>query len=108
MFDRTKPCKSCPFRTGPEALRFLGRDRAEDIVESLVDRQQTFTCHDDIGLPERKRQHCVGAMIMLEAVNRPNQMMRISERLGGYDRTKLTGQEEVFDNFDDWVDCQEV
>lgn len=45
-------------------------------------------------------------MLMLEKINRPNQMMRICERLGMYDRTKLVGAEDVFDDFEDWIDSQ--
>ncbi len=47
MFDRVKPCKTCPFRTNENGLRHLG-----------------------------------------------------------YDRRKLVGQDEVFDDFDDWIECQ--
>lgn len=33
--------------------------------------------------------HCAGALIFLEKRNRPNQMMRIAERTGSYDRRTL-------------------
>jgi hypothetical protein len=107
MFDRVKPCKTCPFRTDENGLRHLGYDRAVEIVDSIRDRDQTFTCHDDLGKPRREVQHCAGALIMLEAIDQPNQMMRISERIGCYDRRKLVGQDEVFDDFDDWIECQD-
>lgn len=106
MFDRDKPCKTCPFRIDKNGLRHLGTERAEEIVEAVVDRQQTFTCHDDIDKPQRDRQHCVGVMLMLEKIDRPNQMMRIAERLGKYDRTKLMGADQVFDEFEAWVEEQ--
>ena len=106
MFDRIKPCKTCPFLTVC-GLRHLGADRAEEIVVSIRDHQETFTCHSDLDKPEHKRQHCVGAMLMLEKINQPNQMMRISERFGGYDRNKLVGHDSVFDDFDDWIDAQD-
>lgn len=105
MFDRKKACKTCPFRTGKNALRHLGEDRAQEIADALMG-DQTFTCHDDIDKPDRDKQHCVGAMLILEKQNRPNQMMRIMERLGAYDRTALVGGEEVFDDFDEWVESQ--
>lgn len=107
MFDRIKPCKTCPFLTGGEGLRHLGKKRAEGIVRSVRDRQETFTCHDDLGKAESERQHCVGIMLMLEKINKPNQMMRICERMGMYDRTKLVGADTVFDDFGDWVDAQD-
>ena len=106
-FKRVKPCKTCPFRLDGEALRYLGEDRAWEIVDCLQG-DGTFSCHDDIDLPERERSHCVGAMHVLEADNNPNQLMRISERFGGYDRHKLVDAEECFDNFDDWVDTQSM
>lgn len=40
-------------------------------------------------VPTAESKHCAGALIFLEKRDRPNQMMRISERLGLYDRTKL-------------------
>jgi hypothetical protein len=36
-----------------------------------------------------KSVHCAGMLIFLEKRNQPTQMMRICERLGLYDRTKL-------------------
>ena len=39
--------------------------------------------------------HCAGALIFLEKRNKPNQMMRIAERLGIYDRTKLNMKAKV-------------
>ncbi len=105
MFDRKKPCKTCPFRTNGDAVRFLGEERAQEIADSLMS-DCSFTCHDDLDLPEDNRQHCAGATIMLEKQNHPNQIMRICERLGLYDRYALAGHEDVFDDFDDWVECQ--
>ena len=86
-------------------MRFLGEDRAVEIVDCLLG-EGTFTCHDDISKPDRDKQHCVGAMLILEKQNCPNQMMRISERLGDYNRNELVGHEEVFDDFDDWIESQ--
>ena len=105
MFNRTAPCKTCPFRIRGKAIRHLGRARAQEIADALLS-DQTFTCHGDIDKPTHQQQHCAGAAIMLEKIGRPNQMMRICERLGQYDRFALTGQEEVFDDFDDWVVVQ--
>lgn len=106
MFERKKPCTTCPFRIGGEALRFLGRERAEEIVDSITNGDGTFTCHDDLPKPKSERQHCAGAAIILESHDNPNQMMRIFERLGAYDRNALTCHEEVFDDFDDFIEAQ--
>jgi hypothetical protein len=43
--------------------------------------------------------HCAGALIMLERLGQPSQMMRIGERLGLYDRTGLDMEAPVFESF---------
>ncbi len=115
-FNLKKPCANCPFRT--DIRPFLTTGRAEEIVESIIDMQQTFPCHkttvasDDYeygGMTTtEKSEHCAGALILLEFAERPNQMMRIAERLGMYDRTKLDMESPVFDDPDDWIDAQEM
>lgn len=51
--------------------------------------------------PSGQEMHCAGALILLERANRASQMMRIAERLGMYDRTKLDMQAKVFASFDE-------
>lgn len=104
-----KPCPHCPFRT--DCLKgWLGAARAEEIAESITDRQQTFPCHETCShedgehIPTDEEQHCAGAMILLEKINRPNQMMRIAERLRMYDHTKLDMTAPVFDDVEDFID----
>lgn len=43
----------------------------------------------------KKSVHCAGALIFREKRNQPNQMMRICERIGKYDRTKLNLEANV-------------
>lgn len=109
MFARIIPCNTCPFRItglgGTSPIRNLGYEHAEEIVESFQ-AGKTFTCHSDIEKSESDRQHCVGVMLILEKLNCPNQMMRIMERIGCYDRDQLKGHDEVFDDFADWIDAQ--
>jgi hypothetical protein len=100
-FDLKKPCANCPFRS--DIKFWLRLDRVEEILDSITQQQQTFACHkttqhDDDGehVPRSKEQHCAGALIMLERMNKPNQMMRISERLGMYDRHGLDMTAPVF------------
>lgn len=106
-FNLKKPCANCPFRNDiPKQQGWLGEDRAQGIVDSIIDLQQSFPCHKTTDLDgERsgKEQHCAGALIMLEHIERPNQMMRISERLGMYDRTQLEMDAPVFDDPVDFV-----
>lgn len=63
-----------------------------------------FCCHkttkvsDETGdfEPKENSQHCAGLLIFLEHQNAPHQMMRICERLGMYDRSKLNMGAPVF------------
>jgi hypothetical protein len=100
-FDLRKPCPKCPFRT--DITPFIRGDRAAEIADGLLRQQGTFACHvtvehDDDGEPVTHggEQHCAGALIMLERMNRPNQMMRFCERIGMYDRRKLDMDAPVY------------
>lgn len=101
-FDLVKPCAKCPFRT--DCLKgWLGESRAAEITDSIVNQQQYFPCHettrfdyDGNSTNVASEQHCAGAMILLEKINMPNQMMRIAERLRMYDRTRLDMEAPVF------------
>lgn len=95
-FYMVRPCPHCPFRT--DRPGYLRRTRAAEIAEGLLDYDAAFSCHettvdadDDSG--ERwettDSQHCAGALIFLEAQERPNQLMRIAGRLGAYDPARL-------------------
>lgn len=71
----------------------------------------SFDCHktldysseDGSGETTDKSMHCAGAMIVLEHEERPNQIMRIAERLGFYDHTKLNMDSPVPQSMDEWV-----
>ena len=93
-FNLQKPCKDCPFIKGSSTNRSLADGRIREIVNSITSEDASFTCHKTLGYDGRKvpQQHCAGAMIFLERIGthgRPNQAMRIAERLRIYDRTKL-------------------
>lgn len=109
-FDLVSPCKECPFRTDVEP--YLLPERAEEICDAL-ERGQTFSCHktnDYSGEDVRETsdsQHCAGALIMLEKMEMPNQMMRIAERLRIYDRTKLRMDAPVYANSGEMIDRYE-
>lgn len=98
-FDLTKPCKECPFRS--DRPGYLHPERVEEITDALMS-DHTFQCHKTIksGVDD---QHCAGALIFLEANERPNQMMRIMERLGAYDRSKLDMNLPVFTDADEMI-----
>ena len=84
----TKPCKDCPFRLGSSTNTTLAEGRIEGIVDDLRN-EYTFTCHKTLDKPKMEQEHCAGALIFLEREDRPNQMMRIAERIGIYDRRNL-------------------
>jgi hypothetical protein len=88
------PCDECPFLKGSGfSLRSLQAHASGE-----------FACHKQCDLdedgnyrqkPNQKSAHCAGALIFLEKQGRPHQMMRISERVGLYDRSKLDIDAEV-------------
>lgn len=103
------PCAKCPFRT--DCLKgWLGKDRAEQIANSLSIHQQSFACHettktDNEGnvVESDGEEHCAGAIILLERSGRANQWMRWMGRLGMYDHTKMKMESPVFKTFKDFV-----
>ena len=112
-FDLKKPCADCPFRT--DVTPYLHLERAEEIVDGLTHQQQTFTCHktnsqsdDGETIETEDSQHCAGALIMLEKMEQPNQMMRWMERIGYYDRTKLDMQANVYGDGQDMLEAYEA
>jgi len=111
-FDLVRPCAQCPFRR--DVAPFLTVGRVVELEDALVRQQQTFACHktvdydnesdehDEDGEPidfSDDEQHCAGAMILLEKLDKPNQMMRIAERIGRYDREKLDMNAPVYSTF---------
>lgn len=92
-YKLTTPCDACPFLIGSgfkwtQLLAYtrgeFGCHKACDLVEGPDGYGSTY--QPKVGT---KTPHCAGALIFLEKQNRPHQMMRICERLGLYDRTKL-------------------
>lgn len=89
------PCAQCPFRT--DIQPYLTPGRARDILTANGE----FHCHktvadrgDEADLSHA--QVCAGFLICLEHNQTPNQMMRIAERIGFYDRSKLKMDAPVY------------
>ncbi len=99
-FDLVRPCKDCPFRS--DIPGYLTVERVRQIVNDITHRQATFSCHktntfrDGETIETKESQHCAGAMIFLERIERPNQLMRIAERFGSYDHKRLDMDSPVF------------
>lgn len=103
-YELKSPCLNCPFRND---IQFqLDDGRVREIEESL--NRASFPCHKTVNYTSDGEteigpdaQHCAGALILLEKLECPSQMMRIAERLGMYDRKKLNMDAPVFDSFDE-------
>ena len=105
-YDLTKPCATCPFRV--ETHFSFPESRAEEIVYS----QGGFACHKGTtekgrGANHKDAQACAGRLIVLEREDMPDQMMRIAERLGLYDRTSLKMDEPgIFEDVQSFIDAR--
>ena len=109
-FGLKKPCNNCPFRT--DVKPYLRTQRVVSILRSITEGDATFSCHkttkhDDDGnpVPGRKEKHCAGALILLEKMKQPNQLMRIGARLNFYKPAKLRMDAPVYDTAIAMVDA---
>lgn len=109
----TKPCPKCPFRS--DIPVYLTAERIDELEGTLV--QSYFVCHETVDYSTvedsedepaetKKTQHCAGALILLEKLEQPSNLMRIYERLHGYDYTKLEMDSPVYDTFKEMRDAQ--
>lgn len=89
-YSLTTPCAECPYLK-KMAHGFTLRRLVEMIGEGEFHCHKTGTQDEETGdyVKTEDSVHCAGALIFLEKRNKPNQLMRISERLGMYDHTKL-------------------
>lgn len=120
-FDLHRPCSGCPFlKEG--GVKFLGSDRAAEIASLFTTTGEggTFPCHKTIdydkpsgdedeswGAHVEGTQHCAGALLFMEKVNpRGNNIIRIAERLGLYQRTSFVGADLVYDTVEEFTSGQ--
>src|SRR5882724_658150 len=106
-YDLTKPCDKCPFRS--DIRPYLNEERAYEIGEadSFACHKTTESCDDEDDSDRQataKSQMCAGYLILREKMEQPSQSMRIAERLGLYDRTKLDMNASVFDDISEMAD----
>jgi hypothetical protein len=96
-YEKTTPCGLCPFRNDSGRLR-VSAERLAGMASGEFACHKTCELDDETGdyKPTKESQHCAGALIFLEKQNAPHQMMRISERLGFYDRSGLNMDAPVF------------
>lgn len=109
-YDMAKPCVKCPFVRGT-AMRLRPARIRE--IEGAVNQHNgaTMPCHETLdyrdgegGRETSKTAHCAGALIYIEKQGVSSQMMRIAERLGMYDRTKLADAGLVWDDLGEWLE----
>lgn len=86
-YKLTTPCKECPFLKGSGfTMRQLkAYSGGEFGCHKACDLNEETSSYE----PHQKTPHCAGALIFLEKQNKPHQMMRVCERIGMYDRSKL-------------------
>ena len=111
LYDKTMPCKGCPFRR-EGGVRLRPR-RAREIADYATDSQGAmFACHETTGVKGRRKakeeSQCAGSLIFAEKQGRANQMTRIMERLGLYNPAAFTeaAKAAVFDDIDEMLDAQ--
>jgi hypothetical protein len=88
----TSPCSHCPFRS--DIKPYLTKSRVAEIIASCVHGEGTFHCHKT--LKKKEQTICAGAIIMAEREGKIPQLLRIIERLGGYDPRKMKMDSPVF------------
>lgn len=84
-FSMTKPCDNCPFR-------IKGGIRIHpERVKEIATGDHTFECHKSAHAEHKPKHglHCAGFLIFRERTNTSTNAMRMAERLGLYDRSKL-------------------
>ena len=96
-YTMTSPCDQCPFLDNAQMRRTFSPQRLSAFA------QGDFPCHktadDDNEEGEfcatEKSIACAGALIFNEKRGYANQMMRIAERLGMYDASRLNMDAKV-------------
>src|ERR1700735_3121890 len=105
-YDLRRPCANCPFRN--DIRPFIRSYRVEEIVRGEFPCHKTTEFDDEQELVNRDGEHhCAGQLIMLEKMEQPHQMMRICERLGLYDRTKLDMTSPVYEDVSEMLQAHE-
>ena len=97
-YTMTSPCDQCPFLT--KMKRGFTLARLKEFASNQFPCHQTASAvEDEDGFAEYRANansvHCAGALIFNEKRGNANQMMRICERIGIYDASKLNMKADV-------------
>lgn len=114
MFKLRKPCSGCPFRK--DCLKgWLGKARAEELVEEIIEGDGFFSCHktvtydgewdEEVEAPlEECNQFCAGALILAQKVGEnANRNIRLALRLGLFTMEEMRGGELIFDTSEEFI-----
>lgn len=110
-YTLSEACGNCPFRC--DNPTYLREERAREIAQSLREGA-TFYCHQTVDYTEDEEgeatnvigpraRACAGSLIVMEKEGFSNQMVRIGERLGLYDATRLNMDSPVHPSLTEWI-----
>lgn len=104
LYTLKSPCQCCPFRTD---IKFP-LNRAKDIADGLLN-DRPFACHNTTttkgrSVKHKDAQHCAGALIVLEKMNKPHQAMLLGMILNKYNNRDLKLDSPVYDTLDEFVE----
>jgi hypothetical protein len=110
-FALRKPCGDCPFRA--DKPFHLTPERAKQFADDLANGSG-FNCHktvefgdteagEPVQIVRENTNWCAGALITLEKSGLSNQQVRIAQRLGAYDPTRLDMDAPVYPSLSAWV-----
>lgn len=96
-FSQTVPCNQCPFTMKSFSLKRLKEFAQDGLFHCHKSGKTEYSEELEMEefIPSSKSVVCAGMLIFNEKRNNPNQMMRICERLGEYDRKKLNMDSKV-------------
>jgi hypothetical protein len=114
-FNLRRPCPNCPFRI--DIAGYLRRERARDIIEALLaDDWSWFGCHETTEYIEDEEtslgdqacvdstQQCVGSLILLLKLGRPNVATRIAAAIGLIDLDAIEMTVPVADSVEGFIE----
>lgn len=116
-FNKTTPCKGCPFRRrGKRAVR-LTRSRVLEVAGNMLNVDGgTFTCHENSHGRDDKRGeyrpaikdvHCAGALIFALRNDNWTRLMQIAHRIGLFDPDQFCSEKQrrmVFSTIDEMLE----
>ena len=104
------PCPTCPYRKSSPTI--LSTERAQQIVDSIRSGD-SFTCHCTDRRQNPNSCSCAGVWIICDREGFESDPMQLARRmkmadlLPGFEEPSPPKDDELFDNFDDFISAQE-